>query len=66
VKTYRILYRIGPHVPELKELEVDAVDNLAAVDRAREILALRYPHYRLFGVHQAGQVQPEPREVAHG
>ncbi len=62
MKTYRILYRIGPHVPDLKEIVVSAVDNLAAVDRAREHLARRYPHYRLIGIHAA----VNPAEVVHG
>ncbi len=50
---YRILYRPGPHIPDLKELIVSAENRLAAIDRAREHLALRYPHYRLIGISAA-------------
>jgi len=34
--TCRILYRIGPHVPETKELQVDAATGQAAVNKARD------------------------------
>ncbi len=53
MQTYRLLYRIGPRVPDLKEIVVSAADRLEAIDRAREHLALRYPHYRLIGISAA-------------
>jgi hypothetical protein len=61
--TYRVLYRIGPRVGEVKELEVDAPSGQAATLRAREVLALRYPHYRLVGVYAAGQAASESAEL---
>ncbi len=37
----------------LKEIVLPAVDRLAAIDKAREHLALRYPHFRLIGISAA-------------
>lgn len=50
---FRLLYRIGPYVPDLKEIVVTAADNLAAIDKAREHLAQRYPHFRFVGIQRA-------------
>ena len=69
MRTYRVLYRIGPQVGEVKELEVDAPSGQAATSRAREVLALRYPHYRLVGVYEAGTTgreAAEPYRLAKG
>jgi len=63
MRTYRVLYRIGPQVGEVKQLEVDAPSGQAATSRAQEVLVLRYPHYRLVGVYAAGQATSESAEL---
>ena len=63
MRTYRVLYRIGPQVGEVKELEVNAPSGQVATSRAREVLALRYPHYQLAGVYATGDAGREAAEA---
>ena len=49
MKNYVIAYRPGPQVENTRELMVGAPSIEQAIEKARRLLSLRYPNYRLTG-----------------
>jgi len=49
MKNYVIAYELGPQVENTRELMVEASGIEQAIEKARRLLALRYPNYRLTG-----------------
>jgi len=49
MKNYVVRYRPAPCVEQTRELMVEASGIEQAIEKARRLLALRYPNYRLTG-----------------
>ncbi len=63
MKNYVIAYRPGPHVENIRELLVEASSIEVAVDKARRLLFLRYPNYRLTGAWPGMDFDSDAEEI---
>ena len=63
MKNFKITYRIGPQVQEKRELLVESTSAELAVEKAGQVLALRYPHHRIVNVAPGMDFASDAREI---
>lgn len=63
MKTYCIRYRLAPRVQEYKDLLVEAPEARTAVEKARQVLSLRYPHHIIMGVFPGLEFASDSAEI---
>lgn len=63
MKNYVVAYRLAPCVEQARELNVEAPNIAQAIEKARRLLSLRYPNYRLTGAWPGMDFDSDSQEI---